>query len=86
MGKQLLRGEHILKENITTMDLSMVLNTTDVVIQMMSIGDSHKAIALLDKSSGEKSLQRVSEYVTAVCTEAGVMVRIEMFKSSKDQG
>ena len=49
----------------------MVLPTTDdAVTETMSRGVSHKAVALLDKRGDEQSLQRVSEHVTAVCTEA----------------
>ena len=53
----------------------MVLTTTDnVVTETMARGVSHKIVALLDKHSDEPSLQQVSEYVAAVCTEAVVMV------------
>ena len=49
----------------------MVLTTTDnVVTETMSRGVSHIVVALLDKHSNEQSLQRVGEYVAAVCTEA----------------
>ena len=48
----------------------MVLITKDnVVIETMSRGVLHKAVALLDKHSDKQSLQRVSEYVAAVYTE-----------------
>ena len=35
----------------------------------MSRGVSHKAVALLDKRNDEQSLQRVREYVEAVCSK-----------------
>ena len=46
----------------------------------MPIGVSPKAIALLDKHSDEQSLQRESEYVAAICTEAGMVVRTDLQK------
>ena len=63
----------------------MVLTTTDnAVTKTMSKGVSHKAVPLLDKRSAEQSLQRVTEYVAAFCTEAGVtMISKYLFRSSR---
>ena len=53
-------------------------STDDVVTETMSRGVSHKAVALLDKRSDERTLQRVNGYVAAVCAEAGVLVTMDV--------
>ena len=69
------------KHSYDSTNLSVVLTKKDgVVIQSMSIGDSHEAITLLDKRSDEQSLQRVKEYVASACTEVGFMVRADFQK------
>ena len=84
IGHQLKMGkQHILKQNMPMIQgiYQMVLTTTDdVAIQRMSIGESHKSIAMLDERSDEQSLQRMREYVATVCTEAGVIVRTDVQK------
>ena len=49
------------------------MTTDNVVTEAMFRG-----VALLDKCIDKHSLQRVSEYVAAVCTEAGVMVTTDV--------
>ena len=63
----------------------MVLTTTDdEVIQTMPIGDSQKAIVLLNKRSDEESLQRVSNLTMLWLSVLKLVLWQErMFKSSE---